>query len=81
MVRTHVVISEGVISEIDRVVGKRRRSRFLEEAAKEKLERVKLEEALDGAFGSITPEDHPHWRNDEAAAEWVRKSRRGELNP
>ncbi len=46
MARTHVVMADEVLEAIDERVGERGRSRFLEEAAREKLMRIELEEAL-----------------------------------
>lgn len=52
MARTHVVLSDEVMNAIDTHVGERGRSRFLEEAAREKLERLELEQALASTAGS-----------------------------
>ncbi len=51
MARTHVVMSEDVLAAIDEVVGKRGRSRFLEVAATERLERLALAESLEATAG------------------------------
>lgn len=75
MARTHVVLTEELLASIDREVGQRGRSRFLEQAAHEKLARLDLERALEQAAGSVRASDHPHWRNRTATAEWVRKER------
>lgn len=78
MARAHVVMSDDLLNAIDEVVGKRGRSRFLEEAAREKLERVELAEALRATAGILKEADYPHWRDAETTAEWVRRVRRGE---
>lgn len=79
MARTHVILSDEVISAIDERVGERGRSRFLEEAARERLERLDLEAAIREGSGVLKQKDYPHWRDTEAVREWVRASRRGEL--
>ncbi len=79
MARTHVILSDEVISAIDERVGERGRSRFLEEAACERLERLDLEAAIREGSGVLKQKDYPHWRDTEAVREWVRASRRGEL--
>ena len=79
MARTHVVLSDEVIDAIDERVGERGRSRFLEEAAREKLERLELEAAIRQGSGLLKDKDYPHWRDTESVKEWVRTSRRGEL--
>jgi metal-responsive CopG/Arc/MetJ family transcriptional regulator len=76
--RTHVILSDEVLSAIDETVGQRGRSRFLEEAAAEKLERLALEEAIKENAGVIRGRDYTHWRDRETTAEWVRKLRRTE---
>ncbi len=74
--RTHVVIPTEVVSEIDELVGPRRRSRFLTELATKELRRLRLLRALE-ALGSSppvwNPEDHPELT--EGAAAWVRRLR------
>ena len=74
MARTHVVMSEEVLASIDRVVGKRGRSRFIEDAAKEKLARDELIEALRDTAGILAEERYPQWRDRESIAAWVRES-------
>lgn len=78
MARTHVVLSDEVIAAIDEHVGERGRSRFLEEAAREKLERLELEAAISEGSGLLKARHYPHWRDTAAVQDWVRTSRRGE---
>jgi hypothetical protein len=79
MARTHVILSDEVITSIDERVGERGRSRFLEEAAREKLERLELEAAIREGSGVLKDRDYPYWRDTESTQEWVRRSRRGGL--
>lgn len=78
MTRTHVVLADDVINAIDGLVGPRARSRFLEEAAREKLEREALLQAFEDTCGIISAEAHPEWVDNKAIAEWVRSVRRGD---
>jgi hypothetical protein len=78
MARTHIVLSDEVLDAIDGVTGKRGRSRFLEEAAVEKLERLALAEAIDQTAGLARGRAYSHWRDRRAASEWVRRTRRTE---
>ena len=78
MARTHVVMSDEVLEAIDEVAGKRGRSHFLEEAAKERLERLALEESLEATAGIAGGSGYAHWRDRRSAAAWVRKTRRTE---
>jgi metal-responsive CopG/Arc/MetJ family transcriptional regulator len=75
MARAHVVMSDEVLKAIDEVVGKRARSRFLEEAATEKLERLALAESLDATAGIARGRAYRHWRDRASAADWVRRAR------
>ena len=70
-----MVISEEVLQAIDRVVGSRGRSRFLEEAAVEKLERLALAESLQSSKGVARRKAYDHWGDRDAAARWVRRTR------
>ena len=78
MARTHVVMSDELLEAIDEVAGKRGRSHFIEEAARERLERLALEQALDATAGVARGSGYPHWRDRRTAAAWVRKTRRTE---
>jgi metal-responsive CopG/Arc/MetJ family transcriptional regulator len=75
MGRTHVIIADEVIRKVDKVAGARGRSRYLEEAAREKLERDELLEALKDSAGIASAEDYPEWKDDESIAAWVRRGR------
>lgn len=79
MARTHVILDDELVKAIDEQVGQRGRSRFLEDAAREKLERLELEAAIREGAGVLRDKDYPHWRDTESVKEWVRTSRRGEL--
>jgi len=72
--RTHVVIAEELVSQIDRLVGKRGRSRFLSQAAEQELKRLRILKALERAAGSWKAEDHPELKG--GAARWVAQLRR-----
>jgi hypothetical protein len=76
--RTHVVVPRELVSSIDRLVGRRRRSAFFAEAAGEKLARLRLIEAAAQAAGSLADVDIPGWESSEAAAAWVHASRQAD---
>ncbi len=75
MARTHVILDDGVLAGIDKVVGQRGRSRFLEEAAREKLERLELDRALTSTAGIVKETDYPEFKDQAAINEWVRAQR------
>jgi hypothetical protein len=72
--RTHVVIPDELVVEIDTLVGKRGRSRFLVEAARKELQRLRQFAALRAAAGAWKREDHPEL--DKGVDAYVRKVRR-----
>jgi len=80
MGRTHVVVSDEVMHAIDARVGQRGRSRFLEEAAREKLERLAQEESLRDTSGMLG-KGHREWADRDSTREWVRATRRSESEP
>ena len=76
--RTHIILPDRLVEEIDDVVGKRKRSHFVEEAIREKLKRAALLKALKETAGILSPEEYPEWATPDKAAAWVRESRRGD---
>ena len=72
--RTHIIIPEPLVNEIDRLVGKRGRSEFLAQAAEKELRRLQQIEALQGAARSWKDKDHPEL--EDGAAKWVRQLRK-----
>lgn len=71
--RAHVVISEDIVKEIDELVGERKRSRFISEAAKKEIERIKLLTAIKETSGIWKDEDHLELR--EGTEKFVRTLR------
>jgi Arc/MetJ-type ribon-helix-helix transcriptional regulator len=74
MRRTHIVISEQLVAQIDTLVGKRGRSNFLTRAAEKELMRLRQIKALQAAAGAWKDKDHPELK--QGAAKWVKKLRR-----
>jgi metal-responsive CopG/Arc/MetJ family transcriptional regulator len=71
--RTHVVLAERLVKEIDDVVGSRQRSSFISRAAEAELMRRRQLKALD----ELVPwkvKDHPELK--QGAAKYVRTLRR-----
>jgi Arc/MetJ-type ribon-helix-helix transcriptional regulator len=71
--RTHIVIPSALAEAIDELVGKRRRSSFLTEAARREVRRLQQLRALENACGAWKDEDHPELAGGAAA--WVEKMR------
>jgi predicted transcriptional regulator len=78
-IRTHIVVPEDLVREVDRVAGKRRRSRFVEEAIREKLARHVLTTALAQSAGALSPADYPEWDTPEKVSAWVKAGRQEDV--
>jgi len=72
-VRTHVVLPEDLVKEIDDLVGPRGRSAFIVETARDAVRRKRLLEFLNSKEPAWKDEDHPELA--QGAAKWVRKLR------
>jgi metal-responsive CopG/Arc/MetJ family transcriptional regulator len=69
--RAHIVLPEELLERVDRVAGKRRRSRFVEEAVREKLARQALAASLEAGAGILDRADYPEWSSPENTSRWV----------
>jgi metal-responsive CopG/Arc/MetJ family transcriptional regulator len=76
--RAHVVLPEEMIEEIDRVAGKRGRSKFIEEAVHEKLALKRQREAIAKARAGAFRIANPDWSTPQKVSEWVHEGRRRE---
>lgn len=63
--KTHLVFPTELLQTIDQLVGKRKRSKFVVEAAKEKIARERFLKALNEAAGVWTDENHPDLNTNE----------------
>jgi Arc/MetJ-type ribon-helix-helix transcriptional regulator len=79
MKRTHVVLSEQLVKDIDALVGSRQRSRFLTQAAERELMRLRQLKAVKAAAGAWKDKDHPELKR--GAIEWVDKLRAEDEDP
>lgn len=70
--RVHISLPAEVVAEVDRRVGARERSSFVEAALRRALQEQARDEALEAALGSIDDTGHD-WDDDPAA--WVRAQR------
>jgi hypothetical protein len=75
VVRTHFIAPKDLIKEVDRLVGARRRSQFLTEAAAEKLKREKLLRFTREVMKLPPAEGIPEWETPESTSKWVHDRR------
>ncbi|HKE25576.1 MAG TPA: hypothetical protein VKB88_24630 [Bryobacteraceae bacterium] len=72
--RTHIIIPEPLVTEIDRLVGKRGRSEFLAQAAEKELRRLQQIRALENVASTWKDKNHPELK--AGAARWVKELRK-----
>jgi len=71
--RAHITFPKEVRADLDRLVDKRHRSKFVTDAVRKELLLVRQREALRVAAGSWKDKDHPELKNGTRA--WVKKLR------
>jgi len=67
------VLPNALVREIDELVGKRGRSRFLADVAHREVVRLKQLKALQEVAGAWADQDHPELR--DGAAQWIERLR------
>ena len=77
--RAHVVMPKAVVARIDRLVGARRRSRFINDAVARELAHLELMEAAEAAIGSGVGQSRPWGDTPESIAQWVHDDRQASL--
>lgn len=71
--RTHVVVSEELVEEIDRLTGKRKRSWFITQAVRKEIQRLNFLNAVRETTGVWDDMDHPEFKT--GVESWVRSLR------
>jgi hypothetical protein len=72
--RIHIVVPEQLVDEIDNIVDRRGRSRFIVQAAETALDRVRQIAAIEKATGNWKSRNHPELA--QRAARWVSQLRK-----
>ncbi len=75
--RLHIALDDELAADLDRRVGKRRRSAFIGESIRRALDDERRWELIESAVGSIHDDGEHEWDPDPAA--WVRAQRRGSV--
>ncbi len=74
LVRTHVILPEEVVKEIDALVGRRGRSRFISDALVTQLANARqrrLAERVRKLAKSVVDAGPPEWATAESTRQWV----------
>ena len=74
-IKTHVMFPSELLMAIDKTVGGRKRSKFIVEASKKKLEELQVQEALEVAAGCWKDEKHPDLRTQQDIRTHLKKIR------
>ncbi len=64
-----------LLSDLDKHVGERQKSKFIIEATKKELLKLKQKKALKFAAGVIKDKEYPEFASAEDVASWVRRLR------
>lgn len=78
-VKTHFVFPQALLKDIDQIAGSRKRSQFVVEAAREKLERERRKKAFHDIKGLWKEDDYPEFRVREDIEKWVSSLRKRDL--
>lgn len=73
--RLHINLEDGLVKELDKQIGKRKRSAFIAALIREALDDRRRWAGIRAAYGSIEDGGHD-WDEDPAA--WVRAQRRAD---
>ncbi len=73
--RLHISLDDSLVEQLDRRVGKRRRSSFIGETVRRALEDERRWDDIEAGLGALSDTGH-EW--DEDPAEWVRAQRRSD---
>ena len=73
--RVHITLRPELVKELDRRVGRRRRSGFIAQAVTQALDDERRWELIEASIGTVPDGDHA-WDADPAA--WVRDQRKAD---
>ena len=74
-VKTHIMIPEGILSDVDQVAGPRKRSRFIVEAIEEKLRHERFAAALRAGAGAWKEANHPDLKTQKGVNRYLTRQR------
>lgn len=74
-IKAHLAIPEELLAEIDRFAGKRKRSLFIVEAAREKIEKERFKNVLEATSGAWSDDKHPELKTAANVERYVREKR------
>ena len=76
--KTHLVLPHEILDEVDKIAGKKR-SLFIAEATREKLEKERFLKTLEETHGAWTDQNHPELKTNKDVERYVREKRQSHL--
>ena len=73
--KAHLVIPHDLLEEVDQIAGKRRRSLFIAEATREKLQRERFLKTLEETQGAWSDKNHPHLKTTRDIERFISNKR------
>ena len=73
--KAHIVLPREILEEVDQIAGKRKRSLFIAEATREKLEKERFLKTLEETKGAWSNRSHPELKTGEDVEQYVKEKR------
>jgi metal-responsive CopG/Arc/MetJ family transcriptional regulator len=73
--KIHLLLPRDILLEVDQIAGKRKRSLFIAEATREKLERERFLKTLEETQGAWSDKNHPELKTARDMEQFVRDKR------
>lgn len=73
--KAHLVLPRDILEEVDQIAGKRKRSLFIAEATREKLQRERFLRTLEETQGAWSDKNHPELKTARDMEQFVSDKR------
>ena len=73
--KAHLVIPRDILEQVDQIAGKRKRSLFIAEATREKLQRERFSKILEETQGAWNDKNHPELKTARDMEQFVGEKR------
>ena len=73
--KAHLVLPRDILEEVDHIAGKRKRSSFIAEATREKLQRERFLRTLEETQGAWSDKNHPELKTARDMEQFVSDKR------
>lgn len=74
-VKAHLVFPSEILEEVDKISGKRKRSLFIAQATREKIERERFVRTLEETKGAWSDKNHPELQTAEDMERYLKEKR------